>query len=215
MRCDRHDYSILPMLAGLYSVSTLMYRGKIPVKKVMKTIKEKVIELSKIKVALLTLGAILFVALGVWLLIEGIEVFEGSYRFDPIMIVVAVITIFFFSLCAVFGFKKFFDNSPGLILNHEGFIDNSSGVSAGRVPWSEVVEIGQYKIQSQKFITIYVINAEKYVNRGNALKRMANRGNLKLSGTPINISSNSLKISFDELVETFEQYFEWSRNSNK
>ena len=55
-------------------------------------------------------------------------------------------------------------------MDREGFTDNSSGVSTGRVPWSEVVEIGQYRVQRQKLISVHVIDPEKYVKRANFLK---------------------------------------------
>ena len=83
-------------------------------------------------------------------------------------------------------------------------------VSAGLVRWSEVTEIREYQVQRQKLISIHVADPEKYVNRGNFLKRMTNRANLKMCGTPSNISSSSLKISYGELLETFETYFERS-----
>ncbi len=174
----------------------------------MQYVEEKIIELSRGKILLLIAGAILFVALGAWLLGEEYRAFEGDHGFnDPFILAVSIICIVFFGLCAGVGFKKLFDKTPGLILNHEGFIDNSSGIAAGRILWSEVTGIGQYQVQRTKFVAVYLRNPEIYVNRGNALKRMINRANLKLSGTPINISSNSLKIGFNELLELFEKYY--------
>lgn len=175
---------------------------------------ERVIELSKVKVVLLILGAVVFVLLGAWLLSLNAGTIEGQRRFNnPILIYgVGVASIVFFGLCGLIGIKKLFDKSPGLILSAEGILDNSSGVSAGMIPWSEVVSIGEYQVQKQKFISIQVVDPNKYANNGNALKRMANRANIKMCGTPVNISANSLKISYSELLETITEYY---RNSTK
>ena len=171
---------------------------------------ETVIELSKVKAILIILGSVAFVAMGSWILSLDASTIEGSGRYGSPTLTYgfAIAAIVFFGLGAAVGSRKLFDKTPGLILNREGFTDNSSGVSAGLVPWSEVVEIGQYRVQRQKFASVHVVDPEKYVNRGNFLKRMTNRANLKMCGTPINISSNSLKIGFDELFGKFEAYFE-------
>lgn len=178
-------------------------------------LEEKVIALSKIKILLLTIGAVVFVLLGVWFLSLDAQTIESQRKFNSPTLVygIGVVSIVFFGLCGLVGIKKFFDNSPGLIISSKGIQDNSSGVSAGLIPWEEVVGIGEYQIQKQKFISIQVKDPEKYANNGNALKRMANRANIKMCGTPVNISANSLKISYDELLETITEYYHRS-NAN-
>jgi len=176
---------------------------------------EKIIYLSKAKILFLILLSIIFIALGVWFLFLDVQSIEGSRRFNsPALIYgIGIITIVFFGLCALVGVKKLFDKSPGIILSSEGILDNSSGVSAGIIPWSDVVDIGQYQIHKQKFVLIHVRDPEKYANTGNALKRMANRANMKMCGTPINISANSLKIGYGELVKIIQKYYQNSRSN--
>ncbi|MBE0462093.1 MAG: STM3941 family protein [Halomonadaceae bacterium] len=176
---------------------------------------ERVIELNKVKIILLTLGAFAFVLLGVWFLFMDIQTIESQRKFNSPTLVygVGVVSIVFFGLCGLIGVKKLFDNSPGLIINSEGVLDNSSGVSAGMIPWDDIVSIGEYQIQKQKFISIQVKDAEIYANNGNALKRMANRANIKMCGTPVNISANSLKISYDDLLEIIDEYYHRSREN--
>lgn len=175
-------------------------------------LEERVIELSKVKIVLLILGAIVFVVLGAWLLSLDAEAIESQRKFSsPTLIYgIGIVSIVFFGLCGLVGIRKLFDKSPGLIVSAEGILDNSSGVSAGIIPWSEVVSIGEYQIQKQKFISVQVTDPNKYANNGNVLKRMANRANIKMCGTPVNISANSLKISYNELFETINEYY---RNS--
>ncbi len=175
---------------------------------------EKIICLSKMKITLLILCSIIFVFLGVWLLSLDVQNIENSRKYNsPILIDgIGIVSIMFSALCGWIGIKKFFDQSPGLILNSDGIFDNSSGVSAGMVPWSEVIDITETQIQKQKFISIHVQDPEKYANNGNALKRMANRANIKMCGTPINISAISLKIDYEELFEIIQEYYLNSRN---
>lgn len=97
--------------------------------------------------------------------------------------------------------------SPGLIISSDGIVDNSSGVSVGEIPWTEVIGIEENKIQSQKFISIKVSDPLKYANKGNVLRRMSNRANIKICGTPVNISVNSLKIGHNELLEIITEYY--------
>ena len=176
---------------------------------------ERVIELSKVKIILLTLGAVAFVLLGAWFLSLDTQTIESQRKFNSPTLVygVGIVSIAFFGLCGLIAVKKLFDNSPGLIINSEGILDNSSGVSAGIIPWGEIVGIGEHQVHKQKFISIQVKDPEKYVNNGSALKRMANRADIKLCGTPINISANSLKISHDDLLQTIGEYYRKTREN--
>lgn len=175
-------------------------------------LEERVIGLSKVKILVLMLGAAVFVLLGAWLLSVDVQEIESHRRFNnPVLFYgIGIVSIVFFGLCGFIGVKKFFDNSPGVIISSKGILDNSSGISAGLISWEEVVGISEYQVQKQKFVSIHVKDPEKYVNNGNALKRMANRANIKMCGTPLNISANNLKISYDELLETITDYYEES-----
>lgn len=172
---------------------------------------EKVVALSKTKLILLMVAAIGFVAVGIWLLTLDAQVIASQPRFNsPTFIyAIAVVAILFFGACGYIGVKKFFDDTPGLIVNAEGIFDNSSGVSAGLVPWSDIAGINEYTIGRQKFISILVYDPEKYAERGNALRRMTNKANIKMCGTPINISANSLQVSYPELLAMVNDYFQY------
>ncbi len=93
-----------------------------------------VIPLSRTKIVLLFLGAVAFVLLSVWLW----TIADHQTRHNPLYVkAVAIAGASFFGLCAGFAFIKLFDTKPGLIIDSDGIVDNSSGVSAGRVPWQE------------------------------------------------------------------------------
>ena len=161
------------------------------------------IALSKVKVALLTAGALLFVALGIGLL----EIADVQRRFPPLYVKgVSVLAIGFFGLCGIYALFKLLDRSPGLVLDREGIIDNSSGISAGRVAWREIREIRVVSIHRQRFLAFIVDDPQKYLGKGSVLKRVFVRMNYRMYGTPIFIGAHSLKIKFDQLEKLIAEF---------
>lgn len=170
---------------------------------------EVVIPLSKIKLVLLVFGTALFVLVGIWLLSLEPEQIQ-SWRKMPspqIVYVVSYICIAMFGLCGLFGIVKMFDSKPGLIINSEGITDNSSGVAAGLIRWSEITGFSEYQVQNSKMLIIHVKDPEKYVNRGSLMKRALNKFNMKMAGSPISISSTTLKVEYKELLQLCESSF--------
>jgi len=164
---------------------------------------ERVFAPSKNKLSLMLLGSLMFVVAGCWMLLNP---------FPFYITLLAFICIFFFSFCGIFAARKWFDSSPGLVVNAAGITDNSRALSVGLIPWSDITEIAEYEIQNQKMISIKVQNPADYASRAGKLMRMINTANIKMSGTPINISANSLKIQHAELSSLIHDYFRQSRN---
>ena len=99
--------------------------------------------------------------------------------------------------------KKLGDNSLGLIISNKGIFDNSSGVSAGQILWSDIENISVIKIHRQRLIMLQVTNPQEYIDKQtSSFKRKIMQLNFKIYGTPLSITSNGLKISFDELLST-------------
>ena len=170
---------------------------------------EKIVELSKTKILLLVVGSLVFVVLGIWMYQLDPAWIEAQRRFNSPLLVhsTGIVSVVFFGLCGVIGIKKFFDKKPGLILDASGIVDNSSGASAGLIPWSDIQGFGIHEIQKQKLLIIKLADPEKYIQAGGSMKRALNRMNLKLCGSPIAISSNALKINFSELVSLCNSYY--------
>ena len=176
-------------------------------------IQDKQIEipLSKQKRLLTLLGSIVFVGLGIWFLINPPRISNPIFGNPTLIFTVGLASILFFGLVAVTIFRKFSDKKPGLIINRQGITDNSSGVSAGLIPWTDIQEIKISQVMSQKFLMFIVSNPQDYLDRvTNPLKRNAMKMNHKTYGSPISISSNALRINFNELqnllVEKMNEY---------
>jgi len=170
---------------------------------------ELAIKLSKGRIILLILGSCAFVAVGVWMfsmLPEDLKDMPPFFRNLLFIHTVGILSIVFFGMTGVFGIKKFFDRKAGLVFNSAGIFDNSSGISAGYIPWTEILGTKIYEMVNQKMLIILLANPDVYIERGNPLKRFLNRKNYNMCGSPISISSNALKMSFPELLSTFERY---------
>ncbi len=162
------------------------------------TATEIVVPLSKGKGVLHLLGAVAFVAAGIWIW----SIADVQTRYHPQrMKAAAVVGISFFGLCALYGLFKFFDTRPGLIIDDQGIVDNSSAVAAGRILWDEVVALNVGETAGQRFITIMVKDPEKFVARGGFFSKMLRVANANMTGSPINISATSLGLRFEELCQ--------------
>ena len=165
--------------------------------------KELVIPLSKLRILFIVVGAGLFTALGVTLLF-----FADSHSIpNPFFVrILAVALLLFFGVALIFGIRKLFDSAPGLVMNRQGILDNAGGGAARLIPWNEITKISVTKIHYQKVVTIHVRQPEHFMKKGHWLSRLINHANYKFFGSPIHISSNSLKTNFDELIETIALY---------
>jgi hypothetical protein len=169
---------------------------------------ETVVPLSRSKVLLLIIGAVGFVALGLWLSQLDPAWLESQRRFNNPTLVhaIGVTAVVFFGLCGVVGVRKLFDSKPGLVLSSAGMLDRSSAASERLIPWRDIERFDTYELHKQKFLVVKLVAPEKYVASGGALMQALNRANMKMVGSPIAISSNTLKISFDELVTLCNTY---------
>ena len=147
---------------------------------------ETVIELSKSKLVLLTIGAIGFV-LAALLLWETAKL-------------VAVLSIGFFGMCGIYGLIKLFDTKPGLIIGERGIFDNSSAIGGGLINWEDIEGFEIEQVNRAQFLLVFVNNPDIYLDRVNFFKRLWMNMNKKIYGTPLCISATSLKCNFDELI---------------
>ena len=170
---------------------------------------QTIIYFSKKKLLLLVFGSCVFAAVGFWMLQMDSAEIAAQRRFNSPIFVhgMGAIALAFAVVCAGFGIIKFFDKRPGFILSASGIHDNSSAVAVGHIPWSEIVGFNVVEIQKQKTLVVMVADAEKYIEAGGFVRRKINRMNFHLVGSPIAITSNSLQISFVDLLDSCNRYF--------
>ncbi|MGI9651191.1 STM3941 family protein [Chryseobacterium sp. RLHN22] len=153
------------------------------------------------------LGALLFVALGLLLIIYEPESIDYSHRRSWIMrpiprVLSGILFVIFFGFLAVILFVRLFNNNPGLIINEKGIIDNTSIFGLGFIPWKDIRDIKTVKINNGNFILVLLKNPSYYINSTTHwLKRKSLKTNFKYHNTPLCMSANFLAINFDELYQ--------------
>jgi hypothetical protein len=169
---------------------------------------------SKIKMVLTLCGSILFVVLGYYAAFEDTFYQNNLRRNSPgIGRPVGFVAIIFSGIIAIFSIYKLFSKKTGLIIDDAGFTDNSGGVALGFISWSDVTGFRVVKIQSTKFVLVYLRQPNKYLSKYSKLKQKLMGLNNKMYGTPFSITSTSLRCDFDELHSLLEKYLKNYRNN--
>ncbi len=174
----------------------------------MNTSKQIEIPLSKIKLTIMLLGSIVFFGTGIAMMIHPDKINNSIFEYPTINFILGIATVLLLGIAAIFAFKKLNDNSPGLIISDKGIVDNSSGISAGFVPWTDVTAIKESRVFNNRFINLIVKNPEEYIARQkNIFKRKLVQANYSSFGTAISISENGLKSNSKELKVLLEKRF--------
>ena len=160
---------------------------------------------SKLKVVLILLGCIGFVAAGIFMLYMA--------RSEPIAIAIfakvfGLLGIGFFGLCGFVISIMLFDTQPRITLDPIGIIVRSSGTAVERVAWEDIRRIDVTQVESQRFLTFQMKDPQRYLQRGKLWQRQLNRLSYHFYGGPVHISAGTLKISFGELTDLVFQYHE-------
>ncbi len=170
------------------------------------------IQLSKTKLILTFLGSCLFVVLAIFL-VKNPENFRNA---NVVMTrLVGILGICFFGLIVLTVPRKLFDKKPGLILDENGIIDNSSMKGFGTILWKDIISIRPIKVtRTTNLLLIFVSNPEKYSENPNFFIQYLRKVGMKMYGTPITISSNALKCNFTELEGLINERLEKQETPN-
>ncbi|MES2592219.1 MAG: STM3941 family protein [Bacteroidota bacterium] len=155
------------------------------------------IPISKTKLLFGIGASILFVVLGVYFITA---MADQQTRFNPILVKgIGVASILLFGLTGIYGVKKMFDNTIGLTIDENGIFDNTNTSSVGLIKWTDITEIKTEQAASTKFLLIYTVNPDFYLNKVKGFRRKLMEGNNRMYGTPLSITANTLKCSFNDL----------------
>jgi len=167
-------------------------------------------QLSKNKIILLLIGAIVFVFLGLLLFLNAERVSNGTFLRTPFQVKFwGVLSVVFFGLAAIYFIIKIFDNKQGLLLDNQGITDNSSAITIGFVDWKEVHYIEIINIMGQEMIAIHLKDENQYLLKvKNPIKKWLLKTNSQYFGGMMNISANALNASTDELYKSINKYFQ-------
>ncbi len=173
------------------------------------------IKFSLLKSSLLFTGCLLFIIAGVCFMLSPARFFSIFVHNPTIVFIVGFVATFFFGFVGSKYLQKLIKNEPALIICTEGITDNSSGISAGFIPWSDIVTVKQQVIANQRFLNLVVKNQQEYINKqSTGFKRKIMQKNHDLFGTGIGISTNNLNISYEKLKQILEDKILESRSKN-
>ena len=169
------------------------------------------IKSSKKKIFLMALGCVVLGLICYILFRDSEKYVSHVFRNSTFIKITGIVGITFSIIGSVFLFKKIFDNKIGLLIDSEGITDNSNAISIGLIMWEDIKDVRIINVMSTKFLVIELINPEKYlINTKNNIKLKLMNYNLKMYGTPVTITSNTLDCSFEELenhiIGSFEEY---------
>jgi hypothetical protein len=169
------------------------------------------IPLSKQKIFLGIGVSLLFVILGYYLFAT---IADQQNRLDPRLAkAIGILGIIFFGGTGIFAIKKLFDKSLGLIISDEGIFENTNALSIGFISWDNITAIKTIQIKSTKILLIFVKNPQLYLDKVSGLKKFLMKSNFSMYGTPLSITSVTLKIKFNELEQIINQRFEEYRKN--
>ena len=155
------------------------------------------IPLSKTKLLFGIGGSILFVVLGLYLFTT---IADHQTRFNPTLVkVVGIAGIVFFGATGIYGIKKMFDNNVGLTIDDNGILDNTNASSIGLIKWADITDIRTEQVMSTKFLLIFTKDPNEILEKVSGMKRKLMAGNMKMYGTPLSITSTTLKYNFNAL----------------
>lgn len=172
------------------------------------TTQKTIIPISRLKLTLLTFGALGFVVVGLIMIAKGFAKFELLAFFG---IIIGSASFTFFGACFLFGLFRLFSKKPGLILTHEGFEDHSSFLGGHFIRWADVEEIDYLKIQNQNIIRVILKDPNGFIAQTKGLQKFVMRLNYKFYNSPIHISANSLTYKFSDLQEKFYKTWQTSK----
>ncbi len=171
------------------------------------------IKLSKVKLLLLLLGAIMFIGIGILFIINPDEFAKGLLKNPEIVYVSGVVTIIVFGLSSIIIIIKLFSNSVGLTIDDHGITDYSSTTSVGLIEWSDIIGIETMQIASTKTLVIDIKNPQKYIKKAkNKMALGTMKRNCKSYGSPLSLISEALEIKHKALEQLLIEELEKRKN---
>jgi len=162
------------------------------------------IPLSKTKIVLGVFGALCFVIIGLFFIINSEKIISPIMTDPKIIWIVGVAGVLFFGAASIYGFKKMFDKNIGLTIDEIGIIDNTHAASIGLIRWTDITEITTKQVMSTKFFLIFTKNPTEILENVSVVKRKLMIANMKMFGTPLSITTTSLKYNFNDLEKLLQ-----------
>lgn len=149
-----------------------------------------IVKNSRWKYALLLLGCIGFVAIGIWMITDG-----KWLGWLVIMFFGSGIPLFIWQLA---------DSRPRMVLDDYGVLDRTLGV--GQIAWSDIEAAYVRSISGNDFICLELRNPEKYARKLSKVKKAMTAANRNLGFTDFNLNLSGIDARTDEVFEMVRKH---------
>lgn len=160
---------------------------------------------SRWRLALGLVFCLVGVAIGV-LCIVNPQSFNGDYLL--LIRTLGALLILVFGFLAVCVIKWLFNAKPGLVIDADGFIDNTAALNLGRVWWRDVQGLGEWSFGGQKVVVFLLHDPQCFIESYAAERqRKAMLMNMQSCGSPATLSAMMLKISHKQLYALLQEQY--------
>lgn len=171
---------------------------------------------SKLKIALVFVGSLVFVALGVVTLLDENGITSVMFSSEILNKTFGVLSILFFGAIVVTVPWKLLSNNLGFEINEFGIIDHSNLSSIGLIEWEDIKEIRTQSFKKTSWLLIYTFKPQKYLDKAeNGFKRWQLNLNMRTYKTPLYITSTILSVKFEVLEKLVMDAFEEKKALHK
>lgn len=142
---------------------------------------------------------------------------SGSILYKVFTFIFGAFGVLFFGAGTLFCIKNIFIIKPTLILDNDGFYENSSIVSMKNtlISWDSVSKIKNMPMMGQGMVSIFMKDQEAYLEKLPIFKRLITKMNLALGYGEITINMNQIQnMDGEELTETMNEYRKNHRNKS-
>lgn len=140
---------------------------------------------------------------------------SGSILYKIFTLIFGAFGVLFFGAATLLCIKNIFVRKPILIIDNEGFYDNSSIASLKNslISWDSVSKIKNMPMMGQEMVSIFMKEQDAYLNKLPLFKRWLTKMNIALDYGEITINMNQIKtMNGEELTKTMNEY--WKNYGN-
>lgn len=146
----------------------------------------------------LLLASVTLTAASLWILtLDPLELAGSRRVHNPTLLyVIAALGMVLFGSATLAVPISFWSGRQGLRLDSAGLHSHSWG---GLLAWHEIASVSPYLRAGQKMLLIHLHEPTRQFPGASRLRRSSMRRNLRNVGTPVVLSSNTLRVGFHEL----------------
>lgn len=145
---------------------------------------------------LMLLACFSFCAIGIYLIL-----LETKNLLD---ILIGIIGMVFFGLCAMVFITKLVQNAPMIEINPQGIMDKSTIWAIGLIKWQDIDFIKIKSFKNQSFIAVYLIDEKPYLRRMSFWQKCNALINKKMGFSIISLNTVGTNYSSEQLFSEIE-----------